>query len=69
MQTAFNLALIKKTKQSESKVEAVLNKLKERQIIDYHSKKITITLIFNENREDERTISRVSKYLENQKIT
>jgi ATP-dependent DNA helicase RecQ len=67
MQTAFNLALIaKKTKQSESKVEGVLNKLKERQIIDYHSKNNDTTLIFNEIREDERTISRVSKYLENQ---
>jgi ATP-dependent DNA helicase RecQ len=67
MQTAFNLALIaKKTKQSEGKVEAVLNKLKEKQIIDYHANNNDTTFIFNEIREDERTISRVSKYLENQ---
>lgn len=67
MQTAFNLPLIaKKSNHTESQVEAVLNKLKERQIIDYHSKNNDTTLIFNEIREDERTISRVSKYLENQ---
>ncbi|MGK0296032.1 MAG: ATP-dependent DNA helicase RecQ [Ulvibacter sp.] len=67
IQTAFNLTLIaKKSKKSESQVEAVLLKLKERQVIDYHSKNNDTTLIFNEIREDERTISRVSKYLENQ---
>ncbi len=67
IQTAFNLPLIaKKSNYSESQVEAVLLKLKERQIIDYHSKNNDTTLIFNEIREDERTISRVSKYLENQ---
>jgi ATP-dependent DNA helicase RecQ len=67
IQTAFNLSLIaKKSNYSESQVEAVLLKLKERQIIDYHSKNNDTTLIFNEIREDERTISRISKYLENQ---
>jgi ATP-dependent DNA helicase RecQ len=67
MQTAFNLPLIaKKSNHTESQVEDVLNKLKERQILDYHSKNNDTTLIFNEIREDERTISRVSKYLENQ---
>jgi ATP-dependent DNA helicase RecQ len=67
MQTAFNLPLIaKKSNHSESQVEAVLQKLKERQILDYHSKNNDTTLIFNEIREDERTISRVSKYLESQ---
>jgi ATP-dependent DNA helicase RecQ len=67
VQTAFNLPLIaKKSNHSENQVEDLLHKLKERQIIDYHSKNNDTTLIFNEIREDERTISRVSKYLENQ---
>lgn len=66
-QTAFNLQLIaKKSKHTESQVLAVLQKLKEKDIVDYQSKNNDATLIFNEIREDERTISRVSKYLENQ---
>jgi ATP-dependent DNA helicase RecQ len=43
---------------------AVLHKLKKD--IDYQSKNNDASLVFNEIREDERTISRVSKYLENQ---
>ena len=67
MQTAFNLSLIaKKSNHQETEVQAVLQKLKEKDIIDYHSKNNDATLIFNEIREDERTINRVSKYLENQ---
>jgi ATP-dependent DNA helicase RecQ len=38
----------------------------EKQIIDYHAKNNDTTIIFNEVREDERTINRVSKYLEAQ---
>jgi ATP-dependent DNA helicase RecQ len=67
MQTAFNLPLIaKKSKHTENQVLAVLHKLKEKDIIDYQSKNNDTSLVFNEIREDERTISRVSKYLENQ---
>ena len=67
MQTAFNLQLIaKKSNHKESEVLAVLSKLKEREIIEYHSKNNDATILFNEVREDERTISRVSKHLENQ---
>jgi ATP-dependent DNA helicase RecQ len=67
MQTAFNLELIaKKSNHSTNEIQAVLNKLKEKEIIDYHSKNNDASLIFNEIREDERTISRVSKYLEKQ---
>jgi ATP-dependent DNA helicase RecQ len=67
MQTAFNLPLIaKKSKHSETEVKAVLQKLKENNTIEYHSKNNDTTLIFNEIREDERTINRVSKYLEKQ---
>lgn len=67
MQTAFNLPLIaKKSNHTETQVYAVLEKLKEKAIIDYHSRNNDSSLIFNEIREDERTISRVAKYLENQ---
>ena len=67
IQTAFNLQLIaKKSNHSENEVLAVLQKLKEKEIIDYHSKNNDATLVFNEVREDERTINRVSKYLERQ---
>ena len=67
MLTAFNLSLIaKKSNHSESEVQAVLLKLKEKEIIEYHFKNNDATLIFNEVREDERTINRVSKYLESQ---
>jgi len=67
METAFNLPFIaKKSNHTETQVQAVLQKLKERDIIEYHSKNNDASLIFNEIREDERTISRVSKYLENQ---
>lgn len=67
MQTAFNLELIaKKSHHADAEIKAVLKKLKEKDIIEYHSKNNDATLIFNEVREDERTISRVSKYLENQ---
>jgi ATP-dependent DNA helicase RecQ len=67
MQTAFNLQLIaKKSNHKEAEIQPVLHKLKGKEIIEYHSKNNDSTLIFNEVREDERTISRVSKYLENQ---
>lgn len=66
-QTAFNLDLIaRKSNHTTNQIQAVLHKLKEKQIIEYHSKNNDATLIFNEIREDERTINRVAKYLENQ---
>ncbi|MBG6110704.1 ATP-dependent DNA helicase RecQ [Flavobacterium sp. CG_23.5] len=69
MQTAFNLDLIaKKSNHAVAEIQAVLKKLKEKDIIEYHSKNNDATLIFNEVREDERTINRVSKYLENQNL-
>lgn len=65
--TAFNQQLIaKKSKHSDSQVQVVLEKLFQKGIIEYHSKNNDTTLIFNEIREDDRTINRVSKYLENQ---
>ena len=66
-QTTVNTALIaKKSNCEEPLVHSILQKLKERDIIDYHKKNNDATIIFNEIREDERTINRVSKYLENQ---
>lgn len=67
MQTAFNLTLIaKKSSADEKTVLALLNKLKEKQIIDLIAKNNDATITFNEVREDERTINRVSKHLEAQ---
>lgn len=66
-QTAINLSLVaKKAICDETIINSVLDKLKTLGIIDYHKKNNDSTIIFNEVREDERTINRVSKYLENQ---
>lgn len=67
IQTNFNLSLIaRKSKHSEIEVQTVLEKLKEKGIVEYHSKNNDTTLVFNEIREDERTINRVAKYLKHQ---
>ena len=66
-QTVFNVSLIaKKSNHSESQVHALLLKLKEKNIIDYHAKNNDTRLVFNEIREDDRTINRIAKFLENQ---
>jgi ATP-dependent DNA helicase RecQ len=66
-QTAMNISFIaKKSNCDESKVLAILHKLNEKQVIEFHAKNNDATLTFNEVREDERTISRVVKYLEAQ---
>ena len=66
-QTAINLSLIaKKAGCEEAIIHSILEKMKGLDIIDYHKKNNDATIIFNEVREDERTINRVSKYLENQ---
>ena len=67
LQTDFNLSLVaKKSNHSETEVLSVLQKLKDKDIIKYQSKNNDATITFNEVREDERTINRVSKYLEKQ---
>ncbi len=67
MKTPFNLSLIaKKSNHTEEQVLAVLEKLKEKEIIEYKSKNNDATILFNEVREDDLTINRVSKYLERQ---
>ncbi len=64
---SLNLALIaKKSNATEAEVSKLLKKLYEKGIIDYHSKNNDTVLLFNEIREDEKTINRVSKYLDNQ---
>lgn len=64
---ALNLSLIaKKNNTNEHKIMAVLQKLKDKNIIDYFAKNFDSTLIFNEVREDERTINRISKTLNRQ---
>lgn len=66
-QTAINLSLIaEKSSCDETVILSVFEKLKNLEIIDYHKKSNDATIIFNEVREDERTINRVSKYLETQ---
>jgi ATP-dependent DNA helicase RecQ len=65
--TAINLSLIaKKSNVDEQSVSQVLERLKSKEIINYQAKNNDATLIFNDVREDELTINRVSKYLENQ---
>ncbi len=67
IKTAFNVDFIaKKSNHTVNEVLSVLNKLKEKDIIDYQAKNNDASLIFNEIREDERTINRVAKYLERQ---
>lgn len=67
--TALNLAMIaKKAGTDENAVMLLLNKLKDRQVIDYTARNNDATLVFNEVREDDRTINRVSRYLENQNL-
>jgi ATP-dependent DNA helicase RecQ len=67
MKTPFNLSLIaKKSNHSEEQVSALLEKLQEKEIIEYKSKNNDATILFNEVREDDLTINRVSKYLEKQ---
>jgi ATP-dependent DNA helicase RecQ len=65
--TAVNLSLVaKKSNKEESKIEEILEKLKEKGIVDFIAKNNDATITFNEVREDERTINRVVKYLEAQ---
>jgi ATP-dependent DNA helicase RecQ len=63
----FNLPLIaKKSNTDEQKIMLLLQRLSGLSIVDYVAKGNDSSIIFNEVREDERTINRVSKYLEAQ---
>lgn len=67
MPTPFNLPLIaKKSNHKEPEVAQLLEKLRDKQVIDYQAKNNDAVLTFNEIREDDKTINRVAKYLENQ---
>lgn len=66
-QTSINLSLIaKKSSNEETVILTILEKLKNIDVIDYHKKNNDASITFLEIREDERTINRVSKYLEKQ---
>jgi ATP-dependent DNA helicase RecQ len=62
--TAINLPLLsKKANTTEKQILTLLDKLKTKQIIDYQAKSNDATIVFNEIREDDLTINRVSKFL------
>ena len=64
MQTVFNPTLIaKKANTDEKSMLLLLEKLRDKQIINLIAKNNDATITFNEVREDERTINRVSKHL------
>lgn len=63
----LNLPLLaKKSGAEEKKIMILLQKLREKGIVDYTEKSNDATIVFNEIREDAHTINRVSKYLEEQ---
>lgn len=63
----FNLPLIcNKSNSTEEQVSKLLQKLHDKNIISYYAKNNDAVLILNEIREDEKTVNRVAKYLENQ---
>ncbi len=65
--TSLNLTLIaKKSLRTEKEIEELLEKMSRLEMISYSSKSNDATITFNEVREDDRTINRVSKYLEDQ---
>jgi ATP-dependent DNA helicase RecQ len=65
--TSINISLIaKKAKTEEKKVIEVIENLKRVNCIEVHALNNDSTITFNEIREDNLTINRVSKFLENQ---
>ena len=67
MAIPFNLSLIaKKSNHTENEVSRLLQRLNEKSIISYTAKNNDAVLVFNEIREDEKTINRIAKYLEHQ---
>jgi ATP-dependent DNA helicase RecQ len=67
VQTPINSSLIaKKSKVSETQLHDVLKKMNEKGVIEYHAKNNDASIIFNDVREDEKTINRVLKFLDKQ---
>lgn len=65
MEVSINIGYIaRKAKKTEKEVFAMLQKLADKQIILYTSKGNDSTLTFNEIREDDLTINRITKFLE-----
>jgi ATP-dependent DNA helicase RecQ len=63
--TILNLVLIsKKTQTTQQAVLQILEQLFKREVISYQANGNDSTIVFNEIREDERTINRVSKFLD-----
>ena len=60
----LNLSLIaKKAQTTQTQISEILEQLQKKEIISYRATGNDSTIIFNEVREDERTINRVSKFL------
>ncbi|WP_026978287.1 RecQ family ATP-dependent DNA helicase [Flavobacterium tegetincola] len=60
----LNLSLIgKKAQTTQVQISGILEQLQKKEIISYRAVGNDSTIIFNEVREDERTINRVSKFL------
>ena len=67
VETALNTALVaKKANTSEEALRKLLEKLHQKEIISYHSTGNDSELTFNEIREDDLTVNRISKFLERQ---
>lgn len=67
METPVNAGFIaKKAKIAEKEVTTLLHKLAQKEVIVLKSAASDSTITFNEVREDDRTINRVSKFLERQ---
>lgn len=67
IETPINtVSVAKKSGASEQKVLAILEKLHQMEIIIYKAQNNDASIIFNEVREDERTINRIAKFLTSQ---
>jgi ATP-dependent DNA helicase RecQ len=67
METSLNTSLVtKKAKISEQELLNLLQRLQHKGLITYRSSGNDSSITFNEVREDEHTINRISKFLENQ---
>jgi ATP-dependent DNA helicase RecQ len=67
METGINTAMVaKKAKMTEAAVIAMLEKMEQKGVIILRKTGNDSTITFNEIREDERTINRISKFLQQQ---
>src|SRR5690606_34815098 len=67
IETPINtISIAKKTGTSEPRVLALLDKLNQMEIIRYKAQNNDASIVFNEIREDEKTINRVSRFLQTQ---